>query len=118
MKCNLIKTQLALQKLFEFSIHISKNYYDNPYHSFKHAIDVAYMVFYLVEDMAMGEQLELSLEDKAMLYISALTHDVLHPGTNNLFQVRSCSDPWLIQILMWQKSMGTNLCLRISRLLL
>ena len=39
--------------------------------------------------MGAGEQLDLNRSDKAVLLLSALGHDVLHPGTNNLFQVGS-----------------------------
>jgi hypothetical protein len=87
VKSEIVTTTEGLQKLFEFAVQISENYFDNPYHSFKHATDVAYMVYYLLEDMGLGEQMDLGLADKAILYISALGHDVLHPGTNNLFQV-------------------------------
>jgi hypothetical protein len=82
-----IPAQDALQVLFEFATTIQKNYFDNPYHSFYHAIDVTYIVYYLMEDMSLADQLDLTFSDKAILLISALGHDVLHPGTNNLYQV-------------------------------
>src|SRR5689334_8057252 len=83
----LITDSSQLQSLFEFSVDISNNYFNNPYHSFYHAIDVSYMVYYLIEDLNMGEQLDLTLSEKAGILISALGHDVLHPGTNNIYQV-------------------------------
>lgn len=86
VKLGMISSNDKLQKLFEFTVEISHNYGDNPYHSFNHAVDVAYMVFYLLEDMGIAEQADLNMADKAVMLFSALGHDVLHPGTNNLFQ--------------------------------
>ena len=86
-KVNLITGMSGMQQLYRFAVNIAKNYLNNPYHSFNHAVDVAYVSYYMTEDLAVGEQLEMTLLDKAVLYISALSHDVLHPGTNNLFQV-------------------------------
>jgi hypothetical protein len=93
----LVKRSEALQSLFEFAVVIAENYFANPYHSFNHAIDVTYVVYYLIEDMRLGEQLDLTRSDQAVLLLSALGHDVLHPGTNNLFQVFYASQIRLIQ---------------------
>jgi hypothetical protein len=87
VKNQTIPCSKTLQLLFEFAIEISDNYFQNPYHSFYHAIDVAYMTYYLMEDMTMAQQLEFTPSEKVTLLIAALGHDVLHPGTNNLFQV-------------------------------
>jgi hypothetical protein len=82
-----VSAQDVLQMLLEFALVMYKNYFENPYHSFHHAIDVTYFAYYLMEDMSLAEQLDLTPSDKAVLLISALGHDVLHPGTNNLYQV-------------------------------
>ncbi|KAJ3373241.1 Calcium/calmodulin-dependent 3',5'-cyclic nucleotide phosphodiesterase 1B [Kappamyces sp. JEL0680] len=89
VRIGLVKSSECLQSLFEFAVAVSLNYHDNPYHSFYHAIDVTYVVYYLLEDMGAAEQLDLNKSDKAVLLLSALGHDVLHPGTNNLFQINA-----------------------------
>ncbi|KAI8899161.1 hypothetical protein BC833DRAFT_550752 [Globomyces pollinis-pini] len=83
----LITDSPALQLLFEFTIEISKNYPNNPYHSFSHAIDVSYMCYYMSIDLGLSEQLDFNSSDIAVLLLSAIGHDVLHPGTNNQFQI-------------------------------
>ncbi len=95
VKMGLVTNSLGLQKLFEFAVEISNNYFDNPYHSFYHAIDVTYVTYYLIEDMAIAEQLDFLPSDKAILLLSALGHDVLHPGSNNLYQVNAKTDAFL-----------------------
>jgi hypothetical protein len=87
VKIRVLKNSIALQSLFEFAVTIADNYKENPYHSFFHAADVAYMVFYLLEDMQISELAEIPPSDIVVLLVAALGHDVLHPGTNNLFQV-------------------------------
>jgi hypothetical protein len=86
LKLKLIEAA-KLQSLYQFAILISKNYFENPYHCFHHAVDVTYIVYYLMEDMSLGDQIDLQPSEKAILLIAALGHDVLHPGTNNLYQV-------------------------------
>ena len=87
VKTNIVNNLESLPLLLDFAICMAQNYHGNPYHSFYHAADVAYMCFFLVENMSIGEQIDMSVTDKAILLLSALGHDVLHPGTNNLFQV-------------------------------
>lgn len=87
VKLDIVTNSKVLQGLFEFAVEISNNYFANPYHSFYHAIDVAYMVNYLFVEMGITDQTEMSKFEQAALLLSALGHDVLHPGTNNLYQV-------------------------------
>jgi hypothetical protein len=87
IKLGIVTNSKALNESFKYCIYCAENYFDNPYHSFNHAIDVAYIVYYFLQDMRMASLLELKLSEMAILMISALGHDVLHPGTNNLFQV-------------------------------
>lgn len=87
LKIGAAKSIDSMQNLLEFTLVMCKNYYDNPYHSFNHGVDVTYMTYYIIEHLGVGEQLDLTTTDKAILLIAALGHDVQHPGTNNLFQV-------------------------------
>ena len=91
VKTGIAKEIACLQNLLDFAVYMAKNYFDNPYHSFNHAVDVTYMCYFLMENMSIGEQLDFSLTEKAVILLSALGHDVLHPGTNNLFQVLTLS---------------------------
>lgn len=88
VKQRLVQDSLTLQSLFEFGCVVSSNYCDTPYHSFFHAMDMTYMTYYMLIDMGLRLQLDLNALDVAALLIAALGHDVLHPGTNNLFQVK------------------------------
>jgi hypothetical protein len=103
LKLKLIETA-QLQSLYHFAMLISKNYFANPYHCFHHAVDVTYIVYYLMEDMSLGDQIDLQPSEKAILLIAALGHDVLHPGTNNLYQVTTayvdqCKNPCRCKVL-------------------
>ena len=87
VKIGAVTDDNALQELFGFSAVIFDNYLANSYHSFYHAVDVTYMVYFYLENLRIAEQMDLAKEDKAFLLLASLGHDVLHPGTNNLFQV-------------------------------
>ncbi|GAN07025.1 hypothetical protein MAM1_0145d06515 [Mucor ambiguus] len=68
-------------------IDIEREYNDNPYHSFYHAVDVAMVLYHMLEEYGMSEY--LNQFDLAMLMLAALFHDIGHPGNNNNFEV-SC----------------------------
>eukprot|EP00842_Homolaphlyctis_polyrhiza_P000172 jgi/Hompol1/1155/HPOL_001331-RA len=89
VKDGLVRDSQTMQQLLEFTSEVAEHYFDNPYHSFYHAIDMTYMTYYLLHDMGIREQLDLTSADVAALLLAAIAHDVLHPGTNNLFQVNS-----------------------------
>ncbi|KAJ1551608.1 High affinity cAMP-specific and IBMX-insensitive 3',5'-cyclic phosphodiesterase 9A, partial [Nowakowskiella sp. JEL0078] len=89
---NLICTKSNLQQLFHLIVKISDNYLSNPYHSFEHAVDVMFMVYFILKDLKISTKFGMKQEEIAAILISALTHDVLHPGLNNLFQVNACTE--------------------------
>ncbi|KAI8640978.1 hypothetical protein BD408DRAFT_444684 [Parasitella parasitica] len=68
-------------------IDIEREYNDNPYHSFYHAVDVAMVLHHMLSGYGMSEY--LNRFDLAMLMLAALFHDIGHPGNNNGFEV-SC----------------------------
>ncbi|KAL9554632.1 hypothetical protein PS6_003314 [Mucor atramentarius] len=68
-------------------VDIEREYNDNPYHSFYHAVDVAMVLYHMLEKYGMSEY--LNRYDLAMLMLAALFHDIGHPGNNNNFEV-SC----------------------------
>eukprot|EP00727_Mastigamoeba_balamuthi_P010719 m51a1_g627 putative high affinity camp-specific and ibmx-insensitive 3 -cyclic phosphodiesterase 8b-like (934) ;mRNA; r:136955-141336 len=74
--------------LHEFVSKIEKMYVsDNPYHNSMHAADVTQAMAYLLTVTEVPfKQLE-----KAALILTAIVHDVGHPGRNNTFQVNTRS---------------------------
>ena len=77
-------------KLISFIRLIQDGYEDNPYHNRIHAADVVQTLHSFLQ-MA-GDQFTFEKEDIFLLLISAVVHDVKHPGRNNAFQVNSFSD--------------------------
>ena len=83
----LVESDEALLALLDFAIIIHKHYYDNPYHSFHHAVDVMFVSWYFLKELRVQEQACLCDTEVCALLVAALGHDAKHPGTNNLFQV-------------------------------
>ncbi|CEP15577.1 hypothetical protein [Parasitella parasitica] len=75
-------------------IDVEKEYNDNPYHSFYHAVDVAMVLYHMLGEYGMSEY--LNRFDLAMLMLAALFHDIGHPGNNNSFEV-SCKTERALQ---------------------
>lgn len=69
---------------------LKENYYNNPYHNFQHAFDVAQMCYILITQSNVKNFLTAS--DKFSLLVAALCHDLCHPGTNNTFQVNASTE--------------------------
>eukprot|EP01116_Phalansterium_solitarium_P025025 TRINITY_DN937_c0_g2_i1.p1 TRINITY_DN937_c0_g2~~TRINITY_DN937_c0_g2_i1.p1 ORF type:complete len:883 (-),score=270.10 TRINITY_DN937_c0_g2_i1:246-2894(-) len=71
--------------LIRFLRGIAKSYREVPYHSFKHAMDVAQVAFKTM-DGTVARQYLTDLDVFALM-IAAVCHDVDHPGTSNAFQM-------------------------------
>jgi hypothetical protein len=70
--------KLTESKLESFILKVKEQYRDNPYHNFRHAFDVTQSVYsFLVEMKAINYLTNLDL---LVLLVSALCHDVDHPG--------------------------------------
>lgn len=82
------------KKLNSFINAVEGKYRDVPFHNLKHGIAVAQSAFYFVAVTEVGQCLT-SLQAFALL-VSALCHDVDHPGHTNAFEVNSDSDLALI----------------------
>jgi len=68
---------------------VKKGYRDPAYHNWRHALSVAhfsYLVYKQCEQLPLLSELEI-----LALFVSCLTHDIDHRGTNNAFQVSSVS---------------------------
>lgn len=92
VKIGLVPNDHTLSTLLSFIIEVDSGYLDNPYHSFLHAVDVLYMMHYILIDLNTAHILGLDKMEITSLLIAALTHDILHPGLNNLYQVNAKTD--------------------------
>ena len=61
----------------------------NPYHNFRHVIDVAQSCSCVVKEFSASYC--LNEFDTFALIVSAIIHDLEHPGTNNLYQVNAAT---------------------------
>ena len=59
----------------------------NPYHNFRHIMDVSQSVSCIVNQFSASFWLHDF--DMFAVYISAIVHDLEHPGTNNVYQVNA-----------------------------
>lgn len=73
-------------KLRNFLADVEQAYLDNPYHSFRHAFDVTQTLFALI--LSLGDNASrFSNLDMLVMLISALCHDLGHPGLTNKFLI-------------------------------
>ncbi|ORX53478.1 HD-domain/PDEase-like protein [Hesseltinella vesiculosa] len=81
---------ISESNLLDFIIDVDKGYYPNAYHSFLHAVDVTFVLYYMIQDYGILDY--LSSTDIALLLIAGLCHDIGHPGLNNNYQVNTQSE--------------------------
>ena len=77
-------------KLDNMITSVMEKYRDVPFHNFKHGISVTQTTFYLITCTELRTCLD-SIQAFALI-ISALCHDIDHPGHTNGFEVNSNSD--------------------------
>jgi len=73
-----------------FHEKVKDGYLDNPYHNYKHACDVVSVVFKVCNQVQASEW--MSDIDLYALLISALCHDIGHPGRTTPFLVETQHD--------------------------
>lgn len=78
-----IRTASDYETLGKFVKECEKEYPPNPFHSFSHAADVVHGVSKMLR--MMGSDLFLHELEQYTLLISAIGHDLGHPGVNNGF---------------------------------
>ena len=86
-----LNEQFSISKatLNNFLVRIEKAYHrDNFYHNSLHATDVLNSVYFLLYSGVHSSGQFLELEVLALV-VSALAHDVAHPGLNNAFLINS-----------------------------
>lgn len=79
---------IDISKMQRLIFALSENYNNNPFHNFTHAFAVTQMIFSLSE-RANKLQTLLDDKDRLALLVSALGHDLNHPGVTNGFMINS-----------------------------
>lgn len=79
--------KLNSEKFHRFLIAVRMNYKENPYHNFRHAVDVLQSFYYMLTNSTVLKYLK-EIEILA-LAVAALCHDLAHPGFNNFFQINA-----------------------------
>ncbi len=74
-----------LRKLRQFVEAIAHSYHSNPYHNFHHAVDVTNTIAWMLTRSVFRRL--LTPNQAFWLLITAITHDVDHPGRNNQWEV-------------------------------
>ncbi|KAJ9586234.1 hypothetical protein L9F63_020143, partial [Diploptera punctata] len=77
------------ETLYRFLITVKRNYRDVPYHNWRHAFNVAQVMFAIL----MGCEMKGTFSDLEVLgmFVGCLCHDLDHRGTNNAFQEKTGS---------------------------
>ena len=97
-----MKINYFLDDLYHFIFDICNSYHPaNPYHNFRHAVDVLQANYYFLCKLGMMEPMTGEMEliatsqvkellqplDIFALLMASIGHDVSHPGVNNHFMV-------------------------------
>jgi hypothetical protein len=69
---------------------VSDRYNDVPYHNFYHATHILHTTYVLLNQCGLFNKLNSDI--LFSILISALVHDIGHPGNNNLFEINTCSE--------------------------
>ena len=86
MRFNLHKKfNIDVEKWAAYMGEVKKYMHDCPYHNLTHVTDVTQTLgTFLATEKAMGLLTDL---DRLIMLVSAISHDLDHPGTNNIYQV-------------------------------
>ena len=87
---SLAALNISHSQLCAYISEVDKNYRLNPFHNFYHAVSVTHFIYLLMRETCAWTILRNDLLYFSML-LSAIVHDVDHPGNTNLFEVHSRS---------------------------
>ena len=90
-KLNLTKL-ISSQFLENFLLNVRDGYKAIPYHNDLHGFDVCQTISHFLFHTDIDHYLNIDDLDILSIVVSALMHDIGHPGYNNSFQVNSLSD--------------------------
>jgi len=79
--------KIDLPTLKRFLITVKDNYNLNPFHNFRHCFCVTQMMYGLLHTCKLLDKLDHL--DKLTLIVSAIGHDLDHPGFNNAYQINA-----------------------------
>ena len=82
-----VQFNVRVNVLRRFASEIRKQYKENPYHNFRHGVDVMQSVFWMSRKIDFERHLP-SVEMFSLL-TEALSHDVGHAGVNNALLVNT-----------------------------
>lgn len=83
--------RIPIEKLCDYLRVIEQDYKDtNPYHNPIHAADVVQTMHTLIQ--MIGDSFPTNKVDIFSILLSAVVHDVKHPGENNTFQANARTD--------------------------
>ncbi|KAJ3163390.1 High affinity cAMP-specific 3',5'-cyclic phosphodiesterase 7A [Geranomyces variabilis] len=85
--------QLDIEKFRRWLLLMEAEYHPHPYHNATHAADVLHGLNYLLLEDPIG--MYYTPLEMLALVLSAIGHDIDHPGYNNAFLVKS-HHPWAI----------------------
>ncbi|CBZ53499.1 calcium/calmodulin-dependent 3',5'-cyclic nucleotide phosphodiesterase [Neospora caninum Liverpool] len=69
----------------KFVLSVQQNYFAMPFHNFNHALHAAQAVILIAKDLSFQQW--FSYEDKFIIMLAALGHDIGHPGVTNEFLI-------------------------------
>ncbi|CAO0789974.1 unnamed protein product [Mucor circinelloides] len=85
--------QMTNDALYDLIFDVCNSYHNsNPYHNFRHAVDVMQSTWYFLNSIS-SESMSLLLRpiDVLALLMAAIGHDVGHPGVNNGFMITTAT---------------------------
>lgn len=85
--------QMTNDALYNLIFDVCNSYHNsNPYHNFRHAVDVMQSTWYFLNSIA-SESMSVLLRpiDVLALLMAAIGHDVGHPGVNNGFMITTAT---------------------------
>lgn len=91
--CNTInfeKIHVSPESLKKFIIKVSEHYHLNAFHNYKHAVSVLQFTYFMLNQIQLDGIIINDLYKFALL-ISALVHDIDHPGHTNTYEINSQS---------------------------
>ncbi|KAJ3075299.1 High affinity cAMP-specific and IBMX-insensitive 3',5'-cyclic phosphodiesterase 9A [Podochytrium sp. JEL0797] len=82
--------KIDVATLRKFLVAVRDSYNNNPFHNFKHSFCVSQMMFGIINVTKVVEKLKPV--DKLVLLLSAIGHDLDHPGFSNTYQINAATD--------------------------
>lgn len=82
--------KISSNKIKSFVKDVCDKYNKVPYHNFFHATHILHTTYLLLDKCDLLTRLNINIVFSILL--SAILHDIDHPGNNNLFEVNTCSE--------------------------